>query len=137
VTISQRTQLIGQGKGHHEIGHRQELFPLFVDPETGQVILAARAMAVTTGERAPLTLLTVRALHVEFSGSRRSATENRIKGLALVRQDSFAEPRHEDIVILVNKSGQVHSYLPAGLSCSELTKALIVALLSSSATSVR
>jgi hypothetical protein len=94
-------------------------------------------MTVATGEWSPLTMLTVGALYVEFPRCRRSATQDRIEGFALVGKEGFAKPGYEGIVILVDKSGQIHDHLPAGLSCSELTKALIVAWLSSSVTSVR
>lgn len=110
---------------------------MFVDPETGQVILATRALAITTGKWSPLTMLAVGALHVEFPRCRRSATQDRIEGFALVGKEGFAKPGYEGIVILVNKSGQIHDHLPAGLSCSELTKALIFSWLSRSAASVR
>ena len=83
-----------------------------VDPETGQVVLAAGAMAVAAGERPPLGVMTVRALDVEFSCGRCLTAQDRHEGFTLLRQEGFTESRHEGAVILVDKRGQIHVIAP-------------------------
>jgi hypothetical protein len=68
-------------KSHHEVRHRQEFFPLLVDPQAGQVVLAARAISVATGKRPPLAMMTVGALGMEFACGR--VRQRRIAAKAL------------------------------------------------------
>ncbi len=85
VGEDQSPQLSGQGEGHHEIGHRQQLGALALEPLLGFVVLTVRTAAVTAGVRDDRFVATVAAFHDHHRAALGATIRHRIQSL-LVRR---------------------------------------------------
>jgi hypothetical protein len=62
-SVGQRSQLCGQGEGHHEVRHWQQSGLLPCQPGTGTVMLTSRTTAMAAGTVPNLIASTVIAVH--------------------------------------------------------------------------
>jgi hypothetical protein len=110
VTPGQVPELIGKGKGRHEVVNGQKLGLLAIQPKRGFMILALGAAAVPTGAGSLDCMTAVRALDEQMAGLRCPARPGGLDGA----QVSLREPGGlfglKSIVILIQNGGKLHDH---------------------------